>query len=105
MLRKRILALLVCWLASPLVLALGLGPVTTNSALNEPFKGRIEILNATAEDFDNLTVGLAGADHFDRAGVALNPVLLKLRFEFGQPGVGADHITISSKDPDSRAFS
>ena len=104
MLRKRILALLVCWLASPLVLALGLGPVTTNSALNEPFEGRIEILNAIAEDFDNLTVGLAGADHFDRAGVVLNPVLLKLKFEFGQPGVGADHITISSKDPIREPF-
>lgn len=104
MLRKRILALLVCWSASPLVLALGLGPVTTSSALNEPFEGRIEILKATAEDFDNLTIGLAGADHFARAGVALNPVLFQLKFELGQRGAAVDHITISSKDPIREPF-
>ena len=50
MLRNRAVAFLLCALASRVAFALGLGPLQATSALNEPFKGRIEVLGAKAED-------------------------------------------------------
>ena len=75
MLRNRAVALILGIIASPLVIALGLGPLQSDSALNEPFSGRIDLLGATAEDFDALRIGLASLEQFDRAGIELNPLL------------------------------
>ena len=65
---SRISLALVVFLASE-VWALGLGDITMNSALNEPLNARIELLSATPEELDNLTIALASADTFERYGI------------------------------------
>ncbi len=99
MLRNRAVALILGLVASPLVIALGLGSLHSESALNEPFDGRIEILGATADDFDALKVGLAARDQFDRAGIALHPLLYKLKFGVEENESGDNFISVTSKDP------
>ena len=105
MLRNRAVALLLCWLVSPGVLALGLGPLEASSALNEPFKGRIEVLGAKPEDFETLTAGLAGEEQFQRAGIDRPAVLFKLRFSLDETAKGGkDYITVTSSDPIREPF-
>lgn len=96
--RNRAVALMLLCLASPLAAALGLGPLKASSALNEPFEGRIEILGANPQDFDTLTVSLAGAEHFERAGIERNPALFKLRFAIDDGPGGSDVINVTSRD-------
>ena len=99
MLRNRAVALIFGLIASPLVIALGLGSLQSKSSMNEPFIGRIEILGATADDFDVLRVGLASREQFDRAGIQLNPLLYKLKFTIEESELGNGFISIASKDP------
>ena len=99
MLRNRAVALILGLIASPLVIALGLGSLQSKSSLNEPFTGRIEILGATEDDFDALKVGLASREQFDRAGILLNPLLYKLKFTLEESESGNNFISITSKDP------
>lgn len=103
--RMKILGL-VALLAIPFggAQALGLGNVETRSVLNQPFEGRIPIVQATADEIDSLTVHLAGNDQFVRAGIDRAPVLSQLRFEIKQSGKGADYIRISTHDPIAEPF-
>lgn len=104
MLRNRAVAFLLSCLASPLALALGLGPLEATSALNEPFKGRIEVLGAKPEDFDTLTVGLAGDEAFARAGIERAGALFQLRFQVSDATDGKDYIAVTSRDPIREPF-
>ena len=104
MLRIRALALIFCCLAGPFAFGLGLGPLKSSSALNEPFEGRIEIIGAKAEDFDTLTIGIADPEHFERAGIERPPVLLQLRFTIDDSATGANVISVTSKDPIREPF-
>jgi pilus assembly protein FimV len=49
------------------VWALGLGDIRLSSALNEPFRAEIELLSATPEELENLTIVLASAETFARS--------------------------------------
>lgn len=104
MLRNRAVAFLLCCLASRVAFALGLGPLEATSALNEPFKGRIEVLSAKAEDFDALTVALAGEEQFRRAGIERAAALFQLRFSVADTLDGKDYIAVTSKDPIREPF-
>ena len=84
-------------LLPPMALGLGLGTLKQSSALNEPFEGRIEILGATARDFDTIVVKLADAEQFQRAGIKRDAVLLLLNFKIVTAASG-DYIRISSRD-------
>lgn len=104
MLRKRAVAVALTALLSPITFGLGLGTLKTSSALNEPFDARIDIVGATAQDFDALTVKLADSRQFERAGVARTAALLNLRFDVVTADSGGDFIRISSKDPVREPF-
>ena len=98
MLRNRAVAFLLCCLASRLAFALGLGPLEATSALNEPFAGRIEVIGAKSEDFDSLTIALAGEEQFRRAGIERAAVLFQLRFSVADSTEGKDYISVTSRD-------
>ena len=92
---KRILTTLILFLVTSQgpVYALGLGDIDLNSALNEPFDARIELLSTTAEELEGLKAGLAGIDAFKRAGIDRTfYVALDLAFRKEKRG------------PDERAF-
>ncbi|MSR15736.1 MAG: hypothetical protein EXR86_14515 [Gammaproteobacteria bacterium] len=104
--RKRAVAVAVVLsaLLTPVAFGLGLGTLKTKSALNEPFEARVEVVSASVQDFDALTVKLADEEQFSRAGVARDAVLLNLRFEVVSSEVGADYIRITTKDPVREPF-
>ncbi len=104
MLRKKAVALALSMLLPGAVSALGLGALKTRSGLNQPFEGRIEILGATADDFDTLSIKLAGPEAFDRAGVLREAVLLSLKFEVVETPAGNDFIRVSTRDPVREPF-
>ncbi len=81
------------------VLALGLGPMQTNSSLLEPFEAKIPLLDAKVEELDTLKLGLANRAQFKRAGLEFALVLSDLRFELVQPKAGNDYVRIWSKEP------
>ena len=104
MLRNRAAALVLFLASCPLAYGLGLGDIEQSSALNEPFDARIQIRGATANDFDSLSIRLAGPEQFERAGVLRAAVLLQLKFEITQTSSGADYVQISSQQPIREPF-
>jgi pilus assembly protein FimV len=104
MIRKIVALTAVALLAPGLAHALGLGPLETRSALNEPFNARIELVGATPADFDTLTVKLAEAEQFQRAGIPLTEALLNLEITIVQPASGPDYVSITTKDPVREPF-
>ncbi|NKB38313.1 MAG: hypothetical protein GKR93_14305 [Gammaproteobacteria bacterium] len=96
---KRKLLLVLALIALPgLAFALGLGKLQLNSALNQPFDARIELLSASADELDNLNVGLADAEAFRRAKIDRPFVLTNLKFEVVDSEAGSDYIHITSRE-------
>jgi len=61
-------------------LALGLGDITVHSALNQPFKADIALVDAAGLSAGELSASLASADEFGRAGVERVFFLNDLKF-------------------------
>ncbi|MEL7310480.1 MAG: FimV/HubP family polar landmark protein [Pseudomonadota bacterium] len=79
----RWLAALVCSFAFLLpqgALALGLGEMTTRSALNEPMAAEIQLLGATRDELRSLEVRLAPVEAFERNGIDRPGFLSRLKF-------------------------
>ena len=81
-----------CW-----VTALGLGELTLHSALDEPFNAEIELVNIGDADENQIFVGLASQEDFERAGVAWEFHLLDLKFKTDLSDVENPIVKISSK--------
>ena len=96
---KRKLLLVLAFIALPgFANALGLGKLQLNSALNQPFDARIELLSASADELDSLNIGLADNVAFRRARIDRPFILSKLKFELKENDSGADYIQVSSRD-------
>lgn len=95
--RKSLLSMLLCVLPG-MVFALGLGKLELESGLNQPFKARIQLLSASADELQSLRVGLADAEAFRRAGIDRPFILSKLRFQVEEHEDGPDYIGITSRD-------
>ncbi|MDB5996056.1 MAG: LysM protein [Pseudomonas sp.] len=65
---------------SALAPALGLGEITLHSALNQPFRADIALVDAAGLEEGDLSVSLATADEFSRAGVERVFFLNDLKF-------------------------
>ena len=94
----RIFLVLLALVAPTVVNALGLGKLELQSALNQPFKARVELLSATADELDSLKISLADQEAFERAGIQRTSLLTKLRFRVEETESGSDYIRISSSD-------
>ena len=68
----------VCY--SALAPALGLGEITLHSALNQPLRADIALVDAAGVEEGDLSVNLATADEFSRAGVERVFFLNDLKF-------------------------
>ena len=91
--------LLLVALLPGLASALGLGRLDLQSALNEPFNARIELVSATVDELDSLNVSLADESAFQRAGIPYTRVLSELRFSVKETEAGPDYIQIYTNDP------
>ena len=79
--------------------SLGLGPLQQQSSLNEPFVGRIEIVDARSDDFDSLKIGIAPIDRFENAGIPVNNAVLGLKFTVKNRGRGSRYVEVTSNQP------
>ena len=105
MFRKLSLALAVSAALSPVgVFALGLGELSTDSALNENFNANIELVSVAPGELDTIKVTLASSADFARAGLERPFLLSKLRFEPTELDDGRQVIWITSEDPVREPF-
>ena len=101
---SRISLALVLMISSE-VWALGLGDITMNSALNEPLSARIELLSATPEELDNLTIALASADTFARYGIDRPFYLNDIQFSIVRSGrTDGNYVQATSLSPMAEPF-
>ncbi len=84
--------------------ALGLGEIRTSSALNEKFKGEIELLSVEKGQLDTLKVGLAPPEVFARTGVERPFHLSQLRFRTLRKRDGRAVILVTSDVPIREPF-
>jgi pilus assembly protein FimV len=85
--------------------ALGLGEIRLDSALNAPMRAQIELLSATPEELENLQVGLASQETFERYGLERPYYLQDLRFEIVRSGSSeGNYIRVSSTTPITEPF-
>ncbi|MCP5141298.1 MAG: hypothetical protein H6980_02955 [Gammaproteobacteria bacterium] len=95
------IALLAAWpavLLAQAAVALGLGDVHQKSALNQPLDASIEIIATTPAELEGLTVALADAAAFERAGIQRAGYLDRLRFDVDKAASGGPAIRITTKD-------
>lgn len=79
--------------------ALGLGGIRARSALNEPFSGRIELLDVAPDRIGTVKVSLASEDEFDKVGAPRPDFLTGLSFTPGVSSEGRPIIQIASTQP------
>lgn len=102
---KRLLYFVLLALTPALANAFGLGNLDLNSALNEPFDARIQLLSPTADELDSLKISLADSDAFARAKIDRPFILSKLRFDLRRSdNDGPDYIRVYSQEPIREPF-
>jgi pilus assembly protein FimV len=89
------LCVVACALWASQALALGLGDINVKSKLNQPFSASIAVLGASSVQIDSLSVKLASADDFNRAGIERSDYLSTLKFDI-QEAAGGARVVISS---------
>ncbi len=72
---------LLAGLLSAPVWAVGLGELTVQSYLNEPFRGEVTLIDVESIEINDLRVELASEDEFQRVGAERVIWLTQLRFE------------------------
>ena len=101
---SRISLALVIFLSSE-IWALGLGDITMNSGLNQPLNARIELLSATPEELDNLTIALASSDTFDRYGIDRPFYLQDMQFNVVRSGrTEGNYVQVRTLSPMAEPF-
>ena len=106
-LRRRLLGLLLAMVAicgAPFASALGLGELEVDSALNEKFSGRIELLDAQGLQDSEIIISLASREDFERVGVERFFYLTNLEFSIDMGGSSGPVVVVSSKAPISEPY-
>ncbi len=99
MIRKLSLAVAVATALSPVgALALGLGEIHPQSALNQAFKADIDLLSVSQEELQDVRVSLGSREAFEKAGMERPYLLSGLKFAPMLTPAGKPVISISSKD-------
>jgi pilus assembly protein FimV len=83
--------------------SLGLGGIEVDSALNQPLRAEITMLSVHPDELEDITVGLAPPEAFERVGIARPPALQKLQFK---PALlnGRAIIDVISREPIREPF-
>ncbi len=100
-LRVLISALLLSPMAA---MALGLGEIRLNSALNEPLSAEIDLVAATSEELGSLEANLASGEVFARYGLDRPAFLNSLEFTVGRGQDGRSVLLVRSRDAISEPF-
>ena len=84
--------------------ALGLGDISLDSALNQPFSAEIPLESVDAAELAELKVSLASTDTFERYGLDRPAFLGDFRFTVAENSNGVPVISLSSLQPVSEPF-
>ncbi|HEX5961015.1 MAG TPA: FimV/HubP family polar landmark protein [Rhodanobacteraceae bacterium] len=95
----RIAGAVLLALAALPALALQLGEIQVKSALNQPLVAAIPLHPESLAELDGLSVGLASADDFARAGLPLTATDQTLRFNVVTDNNGQKLILVTSSQP------
>ena len=85
-------------------MALGLGEIRLNSALNEPLSAEIDLVAATPEELGSLEANLASGEVFTRYGLDRPAFLNTLEFTVGRGQDGRSVLLVRSRDAISEPF-
>lgn len=77
--------------------ALGLGPITMRSSLNQPLDAEIDIHSAQPGDLDGFAARLASPDDFARVNVERTPFLSQIEFSLKFRSDGSAYIHLTSR--------
>lgn len=109
--RKGRLAWLLALLLSPVVLltghialAQGLGELTLESALNEPLRARIELIDAAGLEESQLLISIASLDEYDAAGLERSALVSQIEFELDLQPLGSGQVTLTTQDRVTEPF-
>lgn len=86
-------------LAGPDAIALGVGGLRVQSALNQPFVGEIDLLDVKPDELDSVKAQIAGAEEFGKAGAERYHYLTKVRFSPQISPRGKAVLRVSSREP------
>lgn len=78
--------------------ALGLGELTLESALNQPFSAKIELSGVKAGELEELSVSLATIEEHEKSGIDRPAILSSLRFSVVGDN-GSPYIKVTSEQP------
>lgn len=99
-LRKLALAVgLASALSAEMASALGLGEIKLLSTLNQPLEAEIKLLQAKELSENEILIGLAGNEDFQRAGIDRLYFLTDLKFSVVLDGPSGPFIRVSSRKP------
>ncbi len=91
-------------LSAPTVQALSLGPIVVQSALGEPLRAEIDILEINAEESASLRAAVASPEAFRAAGLDYNAAMANLRVTLQRRANGRSFIRINSDRPVNDPF-
>ena len=101
---SRISLVLVILLSSK-TWALGLGDIRMDSALNEPLNARIELLAASPEELEGLTIAMASSETFERYGIDRPFYLQGIQFNIVRSGrADGNFVQVRSSSPMAEPF-
>jgi pilus assembly protein FimV len=83
-------------LLSSNAMALSLGRVVVQSALGEPLRAEIEILDINAEESSSLKAAVASPDAFRAAGLDYNPAMSNVKLSLERRANGQAYLRLSS---------
>ncbi len=97
------LAIALGW-SAPEVQALAVGRITVLSALGQPLRAEVDILNIDAAEAASLTAGIAPAEAFRAAGMEYHALLRNLRVTIVRRSDGRTVLELSSDRPVNDPF-
>ena len=89
----------LCMVATPWVGALGLGDITTESALNEPLIAEISLINVGDLDESDLVVAIGTPSDYELAGVTREFFHTSIKFDVETDNSGNPKILVRSDGP------
>lgn len=96
--------LLLIVLLSPAIHAAGLGRLTINSALGQPFQAEIDLVAVKKEEKQSLMARLASQDTFRQANVDYLPLLSTFKTSIENRSDGQPYVRIISSQPINEPF-
>jgi pilus assembly protein FimV len=98
------LLLVASLFASRAAFAQGLGELTLDSAINEPLRGSIELLDADDLGESQLLVSIASPEEYEQAGLERSALLSQIEFDIDLQPAGRSRVIFTSQDRINEPF-